>query len=308
MKTGDYFEMTFRRKLPTMHAFPDGLTIHSRGGIGNQLFCLLAGLALADKLECRLYIDPSQHRYTADLPFLVDQLIRKSPSGLSRTIECLQEPRTRLGRLIQRIEIPRRCDFVEPSFQFSQDFFSTSKGSCLFGYFQSWRYLELVGIERRNEVREAIKLLATNPASFHPRDIVIHVRRGDYLKSGTRKIHGILPYSYYSNAIAALRAVGQSGEVWAVSDERLSDLSELENEIGTSVTQVDATSPWTDLQTLITSPSLVIANSTFSWMAGWLHQGMRPVTAPRPWFFSKKIDTSDLIPPHWYTVEHQFEE
>ena len=288
------------------HAPPNGLTIHSRGGIGNQLFCLFAGLALADKLECRLFIDPSQHRYTAHLPFLVDQLIKESPNGLSRTIECLQEPQTQLGRLIQKIGISRLCDFVEPSFRFSPDFFSTSKGSCAVGYFQSWRYLEIVRIERRNEVREAIKHLAKNPISFHPRDIVIHVRRGDYLKSGVREIHGILPYRYYSNAIATLRMAGQSGEVWVVSEDRLGDLGELENEIGASVTQVDATSLWTDLQTLITSPSLVIANSTFSWMAGWLNQGTTPVVAPKPWFFTEKIDTSDLIPPHWSTVEHQF--
>ena len=298
--------MTLQRKLHLVHAIPNGLTIHSRGGIGNQLFCLFAGLALADKLECRLYIDPSQHRYTAHLPFLVDQLIRNSPSGLSRTIECLREPQTQLGRLIQKIGIPRCCDFVEPSFQFSPEFFSTSKGSCAFGYFQSWRYLELVSIERRNEVREAINHLASNPASFRPRDIVIHVRRGDYLKSGVREIHGILPYQYYSNAIAALRSAGQSGEIWVVSQDRLSDLNVLENAIGASVTQVDATSPWTDLQTLISSPSLVIANSTFSWMAGWLNQGVTPVVAPKPWFFTEKIDTSDLIPPHWFTVEHQF--
>jgi len=300
--------MTLRRKIHMVHALPDGLTIHSRGGIGNQLFCLFAGLALADKLECRLYIDPSQHRYTTQLPFLVDQVIKKSPDGLSRTIECLRAPQTQLGRLIQKIGIPRCCDFIEPSFRFSQDFFSTSKGSCAFGYFQSWRYLEPVRIERRNEVREAIKHLATNPASFRPRDIVIHVRRGDYLKSGVRETHGTLPYRYYSNAITALRAAGQSGEVWVVSQDRLGDLSELENEIGASVTQVDATSLWTDLQTLITSPSLVIANSTFSWMAGWLNQGVIPVIAPKPWFFTEKIDTSDLIPPHWFTVEHQFGE
>ena len=132
--------MTLRRKLHMVHARPDGLTIHSRGGIGNQLFCLFAGIALADKLECRLYIDPSQHRYTAQLPFLVDQVIKKSPDGLSRTIECLREPQTQLGRMIRKIGIPRWCDFVEPSFQFSPDFFLTSKGSCAAGYFQSWRY------------------------------------------------------------------------------------------------------------------------------------------------------------------------
>lgn len=297
------------RKIPKLvHANHDGLTIHSRGGIGNQLFCLFAGLALADNLECRLYIDPSQHRYTPRLPFLLGQLITRSSSELSHTVECLQEPQTPLGRFMLRIGVPRWCDFVEHSFRFNPDFFSASKGACAFGYFQSWRYLERVRLERRNQVREAIKQLATNAVPFHPRDIVIHVRRGDYLKSGVRKIHGILPYRYYSNAIAALRAAGQSGHVWVVSEDRLCDLSELENEIGNSVTQVDAASPWTDLQTLITSPSLVIANSTFSWMGGWLNQGETPIVAPEPWFLIKGADISDLIPPNWLKVEHQFED
>jgi hypothetical protein len=141
---------------------------------------------------------------------------------------------------------------------------------------------------------------------FDPLDIVIHVRRGDYLKPTTRKIHGVLSFRYYSDAITALRAAGQSGQVWVVSENRLGDLSELENEIGASVTQVDTTSSWTDLQTLITSPSLVIANSTFSWMGGWLNQGNTPVVAPKPWFLTDKIDTEDLIPPNWLTVGHHF--
>lgn len=298
--------MTVRRKLHMVHALKDGLTIHSRGGIGNQLFCLFTGLSQADKLKCRLYIDPSQHRYTAHLPFLIDQLIEKSPSGLSFTVKCLRESRTRLGRTIRKVSIPRWCDFVESSYSFNSDFFSTSKGSCSVGYFQSWRYLEPVSGIRRNEVREAIGYLAAKPPSFQPSDIVIHVRRGDYLQPGVREIHGILPYRYYEDAIASLRAAGQSGEVWVVSEDRLADLHELEDAIGTSVTQVGATSLWTDLQTLITSPSLVIANSTFSWMAGWLNQGATPVIAPKPWFFSNKYDTRDLIPPHWSTMAHNF--
>ena len=109
------------------------------------------------------------------------------------------------------------------------------------------------------------------------------------MKSRVREIHGILPYRYYSNAIAALRAAGESGEVWVVFQDWLGDLSELEDEIGASVTQVDATLPWTNLQTLITSPSLVIANSTFSWTAGWLNQGVIPVIAQKPWFFAEKV-------------------
>jgi len=298
--------MTLLRKLQMRHGHDDGITIHSRGGIGNQLFCLFTGLALADNLRCRLYIDPSQHRYTPHLPFLVDQLIGASPASLSQSIECLTEPRTSLGRIVRKIGIPRQCDFVEPSFRFSSDFFSTPKGSCAVGYFQSWRYLELVNSERRDQVREAISGLSTTPPQFGSRDIVIHVRRGDYLKPGVREVHGVLPYQYYENAISTLRRSGQSGVVWVISEGRLNDLRDLQQRIGASVTQVEATSLWTDLQTLITSPSLVIANSTFSWMAGWLNQGRTSVVAPRPWFFTNQYDTSDLIPPQWTTVDHNF--
>lgn len=298
--------MTLLRRLHVVHAVPDGLTIHSRGGIGNQLFCLFAGLALAEKLKCRLYIDPSQHSQTPQLPFLLDLLIKNAPSGLSRSVECLHESPTRFGRLIRRIGVARWCDFIEPNFRFHSDFFLTPIGCCAVGYFQSWRYLENIIPERRSEVREAIRVLAKDTVRFHPRDIVIHVRRGDYLNSRIRAKHGVLPYRYYSNAIAALRAAGQSGRVWVVSEDRLSDLTDLEHEIGTSVTQVDAISPWNDLQTLVTSPSLVIANSTFSWMGAWLNQGETPVVAPEPWFSMKGIDTRDLLPPNWLKVHHQF--
>lgn len=298
--------MTFRRKLQTGHGHHDGITIHSRGGIGNQLFCLFAGIALADNLRCRLYIDPSQHRYTPHLPFLLDQLIGTSLGDFGQNVECLTEPRTQLGRIIRKVGIPRRCDFIESSFQFTPDFFSTPKGSCAVGYFQSWRYLELVRSERRDQIREAIRRLGKEISLFGPSDIVIHIRRGDYLEPGVRKVHGILPYQFYANAISSLRNSGQSGNVWVVSEGRLADLHKLEQQIDTSVTQVEAASLWTDLQTLITSPSLVIANSTFSWMAGWLNQGSSPVVAPRPWFFTDQYDTIDLIPPHWITVEHDF--
>lgn len=297
--------MNLQKTFRMGHGHHDGITIHSRGGIGNQLFSMLAGLALADNLKCLLYIDPSQHRYTPHLPFLLDQLIRTSPAGLRQSVACLSEPRTKIGRIIRKVGIPQWCDFAESSFRFAPDFFFTPKGSCAVGYFQSWRYLEHVHSERRTQVCKAISGLASNHALFGPRDIVIHVRRGDYLEPGVREVHGVLPYGYYANAISSLRRSNQSGKVWVISDGRLTDLHKLEQQIGTSVTQVEAASLWTDLQALIGSPSLVIANSTFSWIAGWLNQG-RNVFAPQPWFFTDQYDTSDLIPPHWATVEHDF--
>jgi hypothetical protein len=49
---------------------------------------------------------------------------------------------------------------------------------------------------------------------------------------------------------------------------------------------------------------LVIANSSFSWWAGFI--GERPgrvVIAPRPWFTQTKLDTRDLLLPDWLSVD-----
>jgi hypothetical protein len=296
---------TWSKRL-TGHAFYDGILIHSRGGIGNQLFGLLAGLAIADRSVCRLYVDPSQHRYTPHLPFLLDKFIEKAPPSLSAKIECLKEPSTRIGRNLRKLSIPRRCDFIETSFRYDPSFLSLQSGSCAFGYFQSWRYLEHVRGDRQNELRVAIRRLSDTSITFSSRDIVIHFRRGDYLKPGVREVHGVLPYRYYSEAIASLRKNGYDGDIWAVSEGQLDDLRSLESYVGTHITQLGTNSLWSDLDILISSPALVIANSTFSWMAAWLNEASAPVIAPEPWFYTNQYDTSDLIPPNWLTVKHDF--
>ena len=51
---------------------------------------------------------------------------------------------------------------------------------------------------------------------------------------------------------------------------------------------------------------LVIANSSFSWWTGFI--GERPrrvVIAPRPWLTRSDIDTRDLLPPHWLTLDRE---
>jgi Glycosyl transferase family 11 len=297
--------MRLRRKRQG-HGVPSGIVLHSRGGIGNQLFCTLAALSLADKRRCGLWIDPSQHRFTPHLPFLINQLIAKAPKGLSSSISCLPEPAGQIRRTLLKVEIPKKCSFAESSFRYSQTLYSVPIGSCIIGYFQSWRYLANVSETRKTEFGLALARMAINPQTFDKRDIVIHVRRGDYTHPGVREIHGVLPYQYYSRAITHLRETGQSGTVWAISENKLTDLNELEQLIGTRVVQLAATSLWTDLQTLTAAPALVIANSTFSWMAGWFNPHQQNVVAPSPWFLTNEYDTSDLIPPHWHTVKHGF--
>lgn len=280
--------------------------MHSRGGIGNQLFVLGAGLARADELGCPLYVDPSQHRYTPALPYLLDVFLGAAPSALSDSVVSLSEPTSALARATLRRGIPARCTYVEPSFAFDPGFFEVQPGTCVLGYLQSWRYLDRITSERRLQLLSAIQTLGKFDAVWKPNDVVLHVRRGDYLKPGVTEIHGVLGFDYYSAAVDHLRNLGFDGQIWLVAEQEIADVGELEATLSSPVRQVTGTSIWHDLALLASAPSLVIANSTFSWMGGWLGSVGRPIIAPRPWFRAEGFDTSDLIPQSWYEQVHEF--
>ena len=254
--------------LKPNHTIDGSITIHSRGGIGNQLFILCAGLALADQNAGNLYIDASQHQFTKDLP-------------------CC-------------------CSYNEPSFNFNPSFFALQPNVCVFGYFQSWRYLEQLSRSRVIDIRSAIHQVGRMNLYFEPEDIVIHFRRGDYLNPGTNAIHGVLGMDYYHRAINQLRKIGYGGSIWSISESNIEDIQTLEKKIGSNVKQVIGTSIWQDLSLLTKAPSLVVANSTFSWMGGWFGKEGRSVVAPSPWFRTPINDTSDLIPPTWRVLSHDF--
>ena len=295
--------MIFRKN----HSHEGAVTIHSRGGIGNQLFIFGAGLALADQLKCPLVLDSSQHEFTKNLPFLLDNLIPNFSRKLQEQIRFQRLRYSKFGRYLLKKSIPHNCAYNEQSFRFDPSFFALQPNTCVFGYLQSWKYLERLSISRVSEIQSAIHQLGKSKYSFNPNDIVLHFRRGDYLNPGTIEVHGVLGFEYYVRSINHLREMGFSGNIWSISESKIADIDSLEYAIGGKVKQINGLSIWQDLSLLIEAPSLVIANSTFSWMGGWLGSLDRPVFAPNPWFKTQDYDASDLIPANWEKILHDFQ-
>lgn len=290
---------------PLGHGVSGQLVIHSRGGIGNQLFCFLSAFTRAEQLGCDLLIDPFVHELTPEFPFELNRILDAANDELRHRVRVSSVPQNQYRRAVLRTGIGRTCDYREPSLRFDTNFYSIPTGSCINGYFQSWKYLDHLSLETRLQVNAAVRALGSDSTiSFGTGDIVIHLRRGDYLSARNRKVHGILGGDYHLAAISFLRALGYAGEVWVIAESLPADFEIIQEYLKTDISFVGGQSVWADLSLLTRAPTLILANSTFSWMGAWLGDQRRPIVAPRPWFRSSTNSSLDLIPPAWTEIDH----
>ncbi|RKS80305.1 glycosyl transferase family 11 [Motilibacter peucedani] len=283
------------------HGAEGTVTVHSQGGLGNQLFIYAAGLSAARAAGAELRVDVGLHRERDDRPWLLDSL------GLPAEVVDLGYAEHPGAGLLEKFRAaPRACSYREPAFSFDQQALAQPAGSCLFGYFQSWRYVEPVSEQMHAHFRRLAEHRAERLAAvdIDPGAVVVHVRRGDYLAAAG--YHGLAGAQYYREAVGLLRRCGFSGPLLLLSDdlplalEELSDLGELVPLAQPGMDAVD------ELLLMRAAPALVTANSSFSWWGGWSGQRPgRPVVSPRPWFDEPTVSDRDLLPPSWLTLDRR---
>jgi len=130
-----------------------------------------------------------------------------------------------------------------------------------------------------------------------------HVRRGDYKNYAEE--FGLLSARYYSEALKEIESQIPNAKLWLFSDEP----EEVSNEFkGSGITfnyvvKDNELSPAESITLMSKLSGLIIANSTFSWWAGFLSKG-HLVVAPKPWFRSEGswLKEENLIPDSWVRV------
>lgn len=288
--------------MTAAHGEQGFITVHSMGGLGNQLFIYAAGAAAANAAGLRLRVDSQHHSSDPSRPFLLERL------GFQALYVNAEHQGGAIGRRFRRrcSAPPEGCTYREPSFRYDSRVVHQRDGACLYGYFQSWRYVEhaspsmrstfdtLRARMRRNVDREFYSALTA------PSAIGLHVRRGDYLAA--LDTHGIVHASYYENAVRILRRMGFTGSVYLFSDDVDAAMKELGHLPGIQPAETSGLQATDEMLLMSECSALVTANSSFSWWAGMLGQSLaRPVITPRPWF-AASVDTRDLLPPHWLTL------
>lgn len=272
------------------------------GGAGNQMFQYATARSLADQLGAELVIDP---RYVAGSQDRGDCFYhytnaRFQPSKALPPAKSDGWLRYGFWRAFGRD--PRL--YRETGLGFDPAVQELPGGTYLHGYWQSERYFSGNAERIRADLALTTPLDAANTdmaaqisEAGHP--VGFHVRRGDYIASGT---YAAMTPAYYRAAADSL-AKRLDADLTCFVFSNDPDWCRDHLDLGQQSVIVDINDETTghfDLHLQSLCSHNVIANSTFSWWAAWLNKNpYKLVVAPHAWFNDPKLSNPDLIPAGW---------
>jgi hypothetical protein len=253
--------------------------IYIKGGLGNQLFIIAAGLAYCYKYDLitQLFLTANPRPYYFD-------------SILSNFKKYIVNDDNTAAPL-----------YNEPSFSFSEIPRSVQR---LDGYFQSSKYFNNI----RGIVKNAIsfsepeliekKLIDTYGPIFTDQTVIVHARRGDYEQK--RGVHNPQPNSYYEEGLIQIKKKVPEPLFLLLSDDPQywPQSPVFRNEKTIQINESDIVS----LFLMMKCKHFIMANSTFSWWGAYLANA-QTVVAPKQWFGPQgPQDWQDVYEDWWIKI------
>lgn len=173
------------------------------------------------------------------------------------------------------------------------------------GYFQSYRVLDdlkakkiMLGMTLTSATKfvDEFKDLASLE-----KPLVVHVRMGDYKDSD---LLGVLPKSYYTEAINLLWESGPYKKIWLFSDEPEMALGQIPENLREYLRVIPDFKNSTSItfEVMRLGYGYVIANSTFSWWAASLSHNLHGKIASPDIWFAKSTSPEQILSPEWIKV------
>lgn len=282
-----------------------------RGGLGNQLFQVAAGIRLAavhgtvlkldlSPLEDETFFTPRSYELA---PFWIDVA-----EASAAEVEALAGSRRKrlLAWLPGRARSQADTAANERHFHFDSDVLCLDDDVCLRGYWQSERYFADAATLVRKALRFKEPATARNAELAAeiagPSAVSLHVRRGDYVSNpSAREIHGLCTLDYYQRAVAILCEQVVDPFFYIFSDEPDWVRANLRVDAPFAIIDHNGTDAChEDMRLMSLCAHHIIANSSFSWWGAWLGANSEKIViAPERWFAVSDRDTRDVVPEAW---------
>jgi hypothetical protein len=284
------------------------------GGLGNQMFQYAAGRALADRLGAELLLDTRAFEHALALQTYTRRAYALAPFKVRARLVTAADLKdwpvwvVEIGLRLRFIRSLFRRWHFESGITYDPRMLTLHEPVCLVGYWQSERYFidiadriraDFTLREPRCDANARLLELAHSAGS-----VGLHVRRGDFVSlNDAAQVHGLCSVDYYRRAISLVRNRCPGCRFLVFSDDPEWARAALPLDPSAVFVTGNDPSPEQDLALMSACKHHIIANSSFSWWAGWL--GYSPdqiVIAPSPWYASPKLDARDLAVPRWQYI------
>lgn len=202
----------------------------------------------------------------------------------------------------------KKKTFIEPYYHYNSNFFKTRNDVFLVGYWMSWKYFEKFDQEIRQDFtvrNNLVSHLSNIENEIRNSDSVsIHIRRSDFTSEKNTKLHGIVPLSFYREAIKRIATKYPALRLYIFSD----DIHWVKDNFTTEfpvvfVSNDISKTAFEDFYLMSICKHNVIANSTFSWWAAYLNNNAgKMVIAPKKWYNKSPYNYKDVYPTSWITI------
>lgn len=241
------------------------VTVLVQGGLGNQLFCYAAARAYSLKFGRQLILDAASG-YENDQ---FERSFRLQNFFIKGNILHSAVRKPLLSKLQKLVPIPVRSYIREKHLQDTNTLAVRFKRRDLYfdGYWQSEKYFKPYRQELIAELTPKVALTSKDQATLSTINsscsVFIHIRRVDYDK--------VLPLSYYKEAMEYMRFKLVHPEFFIFSDDHE---WVRQQEIFTHdchfVAHNGHSNELNDFTLMKSCAHGIVANSSFSWWAGWL--------------------------------------
>ena len=294
------------------------LTIELVGGLGNQLFGYTVGRAIEQSTQIpvrfdlsRIDRDFSAHGASLENRKLAGDFGRWSDSPFARSLSLFSIWAQKNFPSLQEPLCKILGSYRSPEVGWDHRVLTATSRGLVRGYFQSWRYFHSL----RQGTFTSRDLILKSGGSAWFRDmaeeittvkpIVVHVRRGDYLR--LRSEFGLVGVDYYKSALDVLLDQLGSRPIYVFSDSPEIAKSEF-SKIQGGLLFVDppkSSEPAESIVLMSNASAHVLSNSTFAFWGALLNENNPVVIAPNPWFRGLP-DPIDLLKPSWIALDHAF--
>lgn len=279
-----------------------------QGGLGNQMFQFATSYANSSKI----YLDMD---FMRDLKFSSATFTKRDfelslfPNLAYKEASPFQKKLFLSRGLFYKLL--RRFYSAKVIIQQENEFIHIPQDNYIYldGYFQSEKYFkhkrkELLPVFRFPEL-DAVNQKIKNSITEVTNSISLHIRRGDYLKPEVVKYHGVLPASYYHQALRILQDKINDTHVFIFSDDTTFAKDNFGKIPHVTIVEGNEKEGWKDMALMAYCRHHIIANSSFSWWGAWLSPHENGIKiAPSNWFNPDVVQfiIDDIIPEQWIKI------